>query len=299
MNKTWHNYFIKSYIACGCSRLFVLLLALSLMGIGCVSIPMNLERHLRLTCSSCHTDNPSKGRPALKNKENPSDRCRDCHKYFTDGDHHPYDPDAELVGEKCAVVDPEFPLFDGKMECLTCHQIHTRDTYSSSTKYFLRGGPYPERRDICFKCHKKELYKSFEPHKEMIGKNNELNRDTCLICHAVVPNPKVDRNKDVKFRASIAFLCWRCHPPMIAEFLDKHFLKKPTPNTLENMQKGEMEYGIIMPLDFRGRLTCSTCHNPHQPGVMKYELAKKGAGERKRLRLQAQNICAICHGSNI
>jgi predicted CXXCH cytochrome family protein len=229
----------------------------------------------------------------LKNAANPSDTCKRCHKYLTDGDHHPSDPEAQPVTGKAAVLDPSFPLVSGKMDCLTCHQMHSEDIHYSGTKYFLRGGPYSDRRDICFRCHKAESYKGLNPHEQMIGKDNDLNRFTCLVCHLYAPDPKVDTFKTVKFRASVAFLCWRCHPPMIADFLDKHFLKVPSKKTFEEMLKGEAEYKVILPLDSKGRVTCSTCHNPHQPGVMVKEWAKKGEGAAKRLRDQA--ICSVCH----
>lgn len=277
----------------GYSKSFLKYASLALLVIASGCATLRWERHVRLSCSSCHDGEPKKGNLALKNKENPSDTCRGCHKYTTDGDHHPSDPETEIVGDRCAVVDPNFTLVSGKMECLRCHQMHSETLYYSGTKYFLRGGPYSDRRDICFKCHKQELYVGLNPHEEMVEKNKDLNFATCLVCHSSPPNPKVDRSKDVKFRASVAFLCWRCHPPMMAEFMDRHFLKRPKSKTFEDMLKGEADHKVILPLDFKGRVTCSTCHNPHQPGVMINEWAKKGEGSEKRLR--DPNMCAICH----
>jgi len=255
---------------------------------------MPRERHVRLTCKSCHEEETKNGRLALKDQENPSEMCRRCHKYYSDEDHHPTDPDMEIIGDKCAVVDPSFPIFSGKMECLTCHKIHNEDYYASGTKKFLRGGPYQERTDICFKCHKKEMYVSYNPHKEMLTEEGGLNYATCVFCHLYPPDPRIDVAKTVKFRAAVAFLCWRCHKPMIVDFMDKHFLKKPSVKTAENMFRGGMKNEVILPLDSKGRVTCSTCHNPHQPGVMINKWAKKGAGAKKKLR--DQNICNVCHG---
>jgi hypothetical protein len=269
--------------------LLIILLIMSLT--GCATL--RWERHVRLTCGTCHDGTPKNGSPSLKNKENPSETCRSCHKYRTDGDHHPSDPEAELVGDRCANVDPSFPLASGKMECLTCRQMHSEDIYYSGTKYFLRGGPYSDRREVCFKCHRQELYVGINPHVEMVEKNSDLNFSTCLVCHTTPPDPKVDTFKNVRFRASVAFLCWRCHPPMMAEFMDKHFLKIPRKQTFENMLKGEAEHKVILPLDSKGRVTCSTCHNPHQQGVMVKEWAKKG--ERAEKRLRDPSMCTICH----
>jgi len=42
----------------------------------------------------------------------------------------------------------------------------------------------------------------------------------CLIWYAKTPDPKLDRTKDVVFRADIAFLCLRCHSLMPRSMLD-------------------------------------------------------------------------------
>ncbi len=279
----------------GMNHVRLLILLLCCLIAACASLTIERERHVKLTCNSCHEGEPKKGRPALREQESPSEVCRRCHKYNSDGDHHPSNPELEVVGDKCAEVAPSFPLFLGKMECLTCHQIHTEDYYASGKKNFLRGGPYKERQDICFECHKKELYVSYNPHKEMLTTEGELNYATCLFCHLYPPDPKTDEAKTVKFRAAIAFLCWRCHKPMIADFLNKHFLKKPSARTADSMLKGGVKNEVILPLDSMGRVTCSTCHNPHQPGVMIKKWAKKGEGAPKKLR--DSDICNVCHGA--
>ena len=129
---------------------FAVLLLTGLTAPGCSTVPWT--RHVRLECGSCHDGKPMKGSPALKNEKNPSETCKRCHNYLKDDDHHPSDPDFELIGEKCAVVDPIFPLVSGKMECLTCHQMHAEEVSYSGTRHFLRGGPYSDRRTVCFKC---------------------------------------------------------------------------------------------------------------------------------------------------
>lgn len=277
-------------------RQAVMISLLSLIGYGCSTLP-TWERHVRLECISCHTGPPAKGRPALKNKENPSDTCRKCHPYTSDMDHHPTDPDLELTGEKCAIVDPSFPLVSGRMECLTCHQMHSEEVSYAGTKYLLRGGPYTERRDVCFRCHKKTLFVKFNPHNEMVLEGGVLNYATCMECHLFPPDPTVDTLKTVKFRAAVAFLCWRCHTPMVQKFLDDHYLKKPSSTTMEDKRRGEKLNDLILPLDPKERVTCSTCHNPHQPGVMINKWAKKGEGSYKRLR--TPNLCSICHSSKM
>jgi len=46
------------------------------------------------------------------------------------------------------------------------------------------------------------------------------------------------------------------------------------------------------PLSY-GKITCSTCHNPHQEGVFQRGPAAKGADVKGKLRLA--NLCFACH----
>jgi nitrate/TMAO reductase-like tetraheme cytochrome c subunit len=135
-----------------------------------------------------------------------------------------------------------------------------------------------------------------DPHRMLDSEGNvrEVNgKPVCLWCHSKKPDPAVDRTTDVRFRADVGFLCWRCHPPMPGDFFDQHFLVKPSTKTLQNIRETEERLLVILPLVPRGRITCSTCHNPHQKGVIQHEAAAKGADAISRLRLPS--ICFGCH----
>jgi nitrate/TMAO reductase-like tetraheme cytochrome c subunit len=126
------------------------------------------------------------------------------------------------------------------------------------------------------------------------GKVREVNgKPVCLLCHTKMPNTAEDSTDDVRFRADIGFLCWRCHPPMPDPFFDTHFLVRPSAKTIHNMMESEEKLNIILPTVPRGRITCSTCHNPHQAGVIQRPAAAKGANSKGKLRLP--NICFACH----
>jgi hypothetical protein len=117
----------------------------------------------------------------------------------------------------------------------------------------------------------------------------------CLICHASMPDQTVTPVK-VTFKADVAFLCWRCHPPMMdAGFFKGHFLVRPKKSTLEYMVRFQAEKGIILPLQPRDRVTCSTCHNPHQAGVIAFGPAMAGADAPHRLRMPREGVCSGCH----
>lgn len=216
-----------------------------------------------------------------------SSKCLDCHLYREN--HHPVDiapPDP---------ADFPFPLYDGKIMCLTCH---VEDHMGGGAK-LLRGGPYIDRREICSKCHSQEKFLEIDPHIMLDNDGKVLDVDgkpVCLLCHAIKPDPEKDRTGDVRFKADIAFLCWRCHPPMAPpQFFSEHFLVKPSPSMLRFIEKKEQEMLVTIPLVPRDRITCSTCHNPHQQGIILYRPSAEGADSPGKLRLQSPMLCFVCH----
>jgi predicted CXXCH cytochrome family protein len=239
-------------------------------------------------CEKCHTTRkPKPGSALFAAGVDPSTSCLQCHDYKEN--HHPVDyvpPDPS---------DPEFPAFEGKVTCLTCHQIHGGPD-KKGTHRLLRGGPYQDRRVICFRCHSGEKYAAINPH-EMLDDSNKVRevngKPVCLLCHSKMPDTAADSTYDVRFRADIGFLCWRCHPPMPNPFFDTHFLVRPSAKTLAMMHQSEERLLVILPIVPRERITCSTCHNPHQAGVIQRDSAAKGADTKGRLRLSS--ICFACH----
>lgn len=237
-------------------------------------------------CPSCHeTVVP----PSAVSQFKPvaSSACLNCHDYQEN--HHPVD----FLPSDPTIVP--FPLFNGKVKCLTCHEIHGGPD-GKGTLRLLRGGPYPDRREICFKCHSQGRYYGINPHHMLEADGSVRYVDgkaVCLICHSKKPDPAVDWTTDVRFRADIGFLCWRCHPPMPDPFFSRHFLVTPSKETMRTMGETEARLLVILPLVPRNRITCSTCHNPHQKGVIQHEAAAKGADALYGLRLPS--ICFACH----
>ena len=239
-------------------------------------------------CVACHaTEKPRAGGALFAPGTDSSAVCLNCHDYQEN--HHPTDviPNASQ--------NTPFPLVDGRIRCLTCHEIHGGPAREGTPK-LLRDGPYPDRRDICFRCHSQEQYATINPHRMLDAGNTvrEVNgRPACLLCHAKMPDPSKDYTGDVRFRADVGFLCWRCHPPMPDPFFRSHFLTTPSATTRSKMHQTEETFLVILPLVPRERITCSTCHNPHQAGVIQRESAAKGADVKSKLRMS--QICFACH----
>ncbi|MHB8880978.1 MAG: cytochrome c3 family protein [Thermodesulfovibrionales bacterium] len=242
-------------------------------------------------CAFCHISNdPATDSQLFPDGMEPSQACLECHKYRKS--HHP----VNFVPERGLYRDDEenpLPLYEDEIRCLTCHQFHA----DRSSLKLLRGGPYADRRQICFTCHYEEQYAGINPHKMIDSNGNRTEVDgkpVCLVCHRSVP-VQDGYTPRVNFKAEIAFLCWRCHPPMPDSFIKSHFLARPSLKTREIMRRTEVENGVSFPLLNRGRVTCSTCHNPHQKGVILYGAARAGEDEHDRLRMPPDQICGGCH----
>jgi len=223
--------------------------------------------------------------PSSGSETDASSACLSCHEYGVN--HHPTD----FVPADTSNFP--FPLYNSQVKCLTCHNEN-----HMGSPFMLRGGPYTNRREICFRCHHEDEYSQIYPHimLDSDGKVTEVNnRPVCLVCHSKMPDPSVDRTKDVSFRADVAFLCWRCHSLMGKGVLNQHVLLKPSLNMLSYIEQSEQKMKVTLPLVPRERITCSTCHNPHQKGVITYEPSAKGADAPDRLRLQEAALCVACH----
>ena len=251
--------------------------------------PSRAYQHFSKPCKACHgTEKPPSGGVVFAAGFDVTSSCLVCHDYKEN--HHPTD---------FVPVNPvksEFPLSEGKITCLTCHVMHGGAGKEGTSK-LLRNGPYRDRRDICFQCHSREAYALIDPHKMLNEQNKVIDvngKPVCLICHTTTPDSENDVTATVKFRADVGFLCWRCHPPMQGDFFRQHFLAVPSAKVLNNMNRSQESLYVILPLVPRGRITCSTCHNPHQEGVIKREPAAKGADTRAKLRLA--DSCFACHG---
>lgn len=242
-----------------------------------------------IICTRCHaTEKPQSDGTLFSPGTDPSSLCIKCHKDYIES-HHPVD---FIPADQ---FNSQFPLFGGKVRCLTCHEIHGGPRHEGTLR-LLRGGPYEDQRRICFKCHSAKKYAAFNPHKMLDDEGNVKivnGEPVCLGCHSKKPDPAVDQTEDVRFRADVGFLCWRCHPPMPGIFFKQHFLAKPSAQDMKLYRESEGRLTLILPLVPRGRITCSTCHNPHQKGVIQREAAAKGADTIKKLR--SPSICFACH----
>jgi len=242
-------------------------------------------------CTDCHDQIPQEsGDKFLKFNGDFNILCK-CHQ----PENYVHPVNIEPPQEKKIKIPAEFPLQKGKITCLTCHDIYWQCQKRRADQNSLRGRPFPKKSDFCYKCHNKAAYMKLDVHDQLDSKGKII-IEKCLFCHPDKPDESRERYKDVKFVGDLAMLCQRCHVIRGNHSGNFNHLVKPSAETLARMQAIEKEFGIILPLDENGQLTCSTCHNPHDKGVIRGESpAARGAGSKYRQRLPGGKLCVECH----
>jgi hypothetical protein len=249
-------------------------------------------------CLECHEKPPVSSRETfLKYGGDFKILCR-CHFEANRTHIHP----AEFVPSKVSMVKipNRFPLPDGKVTCTTCHDIVVQcqdsreDKILKQGQLFLRGAPYETRTSLCFQCHNKANYKKYNPHIQLSQKGDVL-KQKCFYCHTELPDEKKTGLKDAKLLGNFGAICMGCHQKSAKQPLHARHLREPSAEVLAQMKHMQTLLNIVLPLDQNGQVTCVTCHNPHQKGLIPDTRAgAKGAGEIHRHRL-AGNMCIKCH----
>ena len=93
----------------------------------------------------------------------------------------------------------------------------------------------------------------------------------CLDCHISKPSSESD---PVTFSKNINLMCASCHK-------SEQELSHPVG------MKPSMKVPQSMPLDWKGELTCLTCHTAHKRGFGGFHLRTAASGE---------GFCVMCHG---
>ncbi len=137
-----------------------------------------------------------------------------------------------------------------------------------------------------------------DPHNQLT-ETGDIIIDKCLYCHLEKPDETSATFKEVKLIGQLEVLCFRCHYKQSKLHpINANHLVKPSRQIIENMKDSEEKFGIILPLNYDGNITCPTCHNPHERGVIpRGKASSKGASENYRLRLAGEKlqICVACH----
>jgi ribosomal protein L40E len=133
-----------------------------------------------------------------------------------------------------------------------------------------------------------------DAHKQLNDKG-VIVEEICLYCHAEKPDEKNTDHEEVKLIGNLEVICQRCHAISGNHSGNFNHMVKPSAKYVKIMKQMEAKFDIILPLDEEGKLTCITCHNPHQKGVIPSDRkGAKGADSKFRHRLPGK-LCLECH----
>jgi hypothetical protein len=251
-------------------------------------------------CTECHEKTPRKGGETfLKYNGDFIQLCK-CHGYTPGTYIHPVN--IVPTKDKRELIPDDFPLKDEKIVCSTCHDIYMQCQKTPRMKVlnrrFLRGAPYVSRTGLCFRCHDEKKYTMLDPHNQLT-ESGSIIENKCLYCHTEKPDEKISNFDEIKLIGDLEVLCFRCHYKQSQLHpINANHLVIPPDKIIANMKATEKQYGIILPLNYEGKITCPTCHNPHERGVIPRDRpSAQGASEKYRLRLSGvdMQICVACH----
>ena len=274
-------------------------MAIVLVGAGCASpaysAPGDFPHWDDQACSTCHGE----GTPAsIKNYDSDA-MCGRCHeKSGTQSCRHPSNLVSADTGSVSLPDDFRSATRGGRVVCTTCHDPLVQCQGDKLAPYlnprFLRGGPFQQSDEACLLCHDKAPYKKLNPHAQLA--DGEIRREACGFCHTLAEG-KISASSG--FRIDASTQCLGCHAvsphPMSmipGSGIDSwNHLVVPGESTMRRMNETRERTGARLPVEpGTGKITCATCHDPHEAGVI--------AGDPPfldRARLRPAARCEDCH----
>jgi len=245
----------------------------------------------RMFCFACHPGRIREGEEVRFTRGSDNIRmCNDCHEK----------PGVRKAPHVVNVASSEgtwrmdylgYPLNQGKLSCSTCHDEASHGKPDPANPKFLRGGPYPDQDRFCQRCHLQEKESFNNPHHQVDGFGRII-RKSCRFCHQKDPDPARRTPENLEMVGEDAVICSGCHRGRAHPEVEHNRPLKA--DKAARKEEYERRHQVLLPLSADGKVTCSTCHNPHGKGVLKNE-SGVGAGSRWRVP-DFREVCAPCHG---
>jgi hypothetical protein len=240
--------------------------------------------------------------------------CLSCHDGKTAIDEaHPVGRVAQTARTKA----PEgWPLVDGRIGCLTCHDIRKHcdapGARPADNPGVVRAFDAANPLASCTQCHVSQEWR-VNPHRSEIAGLASPGA-ACGFCHVSTPRRAATGawEFEAKLRDRPTKLCLNCHTMHADPAPSGHLGASVNTNMLraiaacEARLKGAASPGSpagLLPLD-DGRVSCATCHNPHAtdgplaallPRPFGTARSTEPADAGKGLRLPHMQLCLSCH----
>jgi len=278
------------------------------------------EKPNQVVCQSCHVVHGSPTENLLARAADDSSLCLACHQDLSviapDGQKRPVH--VVNVVPKTAKIPAWLEQNgarrgkDGEIICQTCHRVHKNK--AEPHLLVMKKG---EKDQFCLLCHPDKKYIAETKHNLAVSAPNEKNLEgktaaetgVCSACH--LPHRAARRmSGEGDYTAR---LCMSCHSKgQVAEKVNligtTHplsvypFAKRETDSvrTTISVQKEELRlplYDANGVRDIAGKMTCSTCHETHQPPPQSADAQTAGPWKKIKslLRKSSPQICSECH----
>ena len=240
--------------------------------------------------------------------------CLTCHDgKIAPAERHPSARRMDVPG----IISPEgWPLADGKLTCLTCHDLsgHCQPDGDplAAGNAFLRGPQPSNVVAFCAACHETPTTQvRFNPHR-VFDATGAVEPGSCAVCHvgAQADNVRAPLSSDSSpgaLRHPELMLCAGCHTRHVDYFEPGHVGTVMPDDSKQRLAKTKraINRGLDDPplrLGEGDRIVCTTCHNPHQQGLFVPGHSWSAGGivvtsTSRQLMLWGMNekICRACH----
>jgi hypothetical protein len=220
-------------------------------------------------------------------------------------------------------IPPDFPLERGVLTCLSCHDVirgcRREQSAGASNHNLLRGLPESNPAAFCLHCHTPEDYRPFNAHDQVAA--GKPKTEVCGWCHTGVPptDAPLGESFSSDLRAKSDAVCRNCHTVAQTHPVVAHMQAVPSAEMMWYMSAREMQSRMSMPLpqllayaratkriprsiplDEAGRITCYSCHNPHEKALLPEANPRSAGADAKqatnhRLRIREGQVCVACH----
>lgn len=261
-------------------------------------------------CNACHASGD--GAPQAIPVAKADQTCLACH----DGRkaHDEPHPTGRLARTATVKTPEDWPTDAGRLTCLTCHDIRQHCDAGArrpaDNPAMLRGYESGRADSYCRTCHMEDASWQFSPHRQ-VDASGAVNSRTCLFCHTDAPDVPADgaRRGHSLLRTESSQGCLACHVRHW-DVSERGHVDRPVTDEVRawlasgravanGSTTGSGESSSRLPLG-GDRVTCYTCHNPHQPELFP---AGSDLGQRSvaaedahaALRIPSATLCLACH----